>query len=337
MEKVKLLVVGAGSIGKRHIRNALHIGIPKENILAMDTREDRLEEVKKLGIKLTFDDFDKAIKQDFDAGIICSPTSLHIKHSTKLAELKKHLLIEKPLSSNLEGVKNLKKIIEENNLTTMIAYVFRLTPSIKFVKEKIEKNEIGKILYLRGEFSEYLPDWHPYEDYRTFYMARKDQGGGSILDQCHIMDLAHYLVGEFNSVSAINLKISNLEVKADDISEMIIKHKNGVVSSIHTDIFGRSHKKYLEIKGEKGNIFWDFYKNEVHISKEKNKKPEVFNKFEKDFNMSYIEELKHFIECFKNEKQTKIPLEEGIETMRLILAAEESQISKKEENLKKLK
>ena len=237
----------------------------------------------------------------------------------------------------MEGVKNLKKIIEENNLTTMIAYVFRLTPSIKFVKEKIEKNEIGKILYLRGEFSEYLPDWHPYEDYRTFYMARKDQGGGSILDQCHIMDLAHYLVGEFNSVSAINLKISNLEVKADDISEMIIKHKNGVVSSIHTDIFGRSHKKYLEIKGEKGNIFWDFYKNEVHISKEKNKKPEVFNKFEKDFNMSYIEELKHFIECFKNEKQTKIPLEEGIETMRLILAAEESQISKKEENLKKLK
>ena len=111
MQNIKLLIVGAGSIGKRHIRNALKIGLSKENIIVVDTRKDRLEEVKKLGIKLFFNDFDKAIKEDFDAGIICSPTSLHIKHSIKLAELKKHLLIEKPLASNLEGVKNLSKIV----------------------------------------------------------------------------------------------------------------------------------------------------------------------------------------------------------------------------------
>ena len=103
-------------------------------------------------------------------------------------------------------------------------------------------------------------------------MASKEQGGGSILDQCHIMDLAHHLIGEFSSVMAINTKVSNLEIKADDISELIVRHKNGVISSIHTDIFGRAHRKSIEIKGEQGNILWDFYKNEVEIYNSENKK-----------------------------------------------------------------
>ena len=195
------------------------------------------------------------------------------------------------------------------------------------MQEKI----IGKILYFRGEFSEYLPDWHPYEDYRTFYMASKDQGGGSILDQCHIMDLCHYLIGEFSSVMAINTKVSSLEIKADDISELLVRHKNGVLSSIHTDIFGRSHKKSIEIKGEEGNIRWNFYNNEVEIYQSNNKKIEKFSDFNKDFNNCYIEELKAFITSFTDKKKSPIPLKDGIDTMKLILAAEKSEVSRKEE------
>jgi len=162
-------------------------------------------------------------------------------------------------------------------------------------------------------------------------MAEKKKGGGSILDQCHIMDLAHYLIGDFHSVQAANLKVSSLEISADDISEMIIRHENKVISSIHTDIFGRSHKKNLEIKGEEGNIHWDFYKNEVQIYDSKNNKFEILNEFEKDVNQSYVDELKHFITCFKENKKNKASLEEGIHTMKLILAAEKSELSKKEE------
>ena len=163
-----------------------------------------------------------------------------------------------------------------------------------------------------------------------FIWLKKTQGGGSILDQCHIMDLSHYLIGNFRSVSALNLKISELQIKADDISELIIKHKNGVVSSIHTDIFGRNHKKSIEIKGSKGNIFWDFYKNQVIVYNSKNKLLKKYNKFEKDFNKSYIEELKHFLKSIKYKSKTLIPLEIGIDTMKLIIAAEKSQKLKKE-------
>ena len=331
MKNIKIFIVGAGSIGKRHIRNSISIGINPDNIISLDKRDDRLEEVKQLGVKKVFKDFDLAIKEEFDAAIICSPTSMHIEQSLKLAKLKKHLLIEKPLDSKLNGSEELLKISQLNKLTIMIAYIFRFSPAIKFIKKKLKENAIGKILYFRGEFSEYLPDWHPYEDYRTFYMASKEQGGGSILDQCHIMDLAHHLIGEFSSVMAINTKVSNLEIKADDISELIVKHKNGVISSIHTDIFGRAHKKSIEIKGEHGNILWNFYKNEVTIYNSENKKAEKFKEFDKDFNNCYIEELTTFIKSFTDKTKSLIPLEDGIDTMKLILAAEKSEVSRKEE------
>ncbi len=331
MKNIKLFVVGAGSIGKRHVRNAISLGISPDNIISLDKRDDRLEEVRELGVKNLFKDFDIAIKENFDAAIICSPTSMHIEQSLKLAKLNKHLLIEKPLDSKLDGSEELLKISESNKLTIMIAYIFRFSPTIKFIKQKLQEKIIGKILYFRGEFSEYLPDWHPYEDYRTFYMASKDQGGGSILDQCHIMDLCHYLIGEFSSVMAINTKVSSLEIKADDISELLVRHKNGVLSSIHTDIFGRSHKKSIEIKGEEGNIRWNFYNNEVEIYQSNNKKIEKFSDFNKDFNNCYIEELKAFITSFTDKKKSPIPLKDGIDTMKLILAAEKSEVSRKEE------
>tara|TARA_B100001057_G_scaffold497538_1_gene601911 strand:- start:757 stop:1761 length:1005 start_codon:yes stop_codon:yes gene_type:complete len=331
MENIKLFIVGAGSIGKRHIRNAISIGVLPENIISLDTRDDRLNEVKELGIKKVYKDFDKALEEEFDAAIICSPTSLHLEQSLKLAKINKHLLIEKPLDSKLEGSDELLEISNKKKLTMMIAYIFRFHPAIKFIKDKLNENLIGKIYYFRGEFSEYLPDWHPYEDYRSFYMASKKQGGGSILDQCHIMDLSHHLIGDFSSVLAINTKISNLEINADDISELIVKHKNGVLSSIHTDIFGRSHKKSLEIKGELGNIVWDFYKNKVDIYQADGKKLETFENFDKDFNNCYIEELKHFISSYQSQNKSNIPLEDGIHTMQLILAAEKSENSKKEE------
>ena len=214
----------------------------------------------------------------------------------------------------------------------MIAYIFRFHPAIKFIKQKLNEKLIGEIYYFRGEFSEYLPDWHPYEDYRSFYMASKKQGGGSILDQCHIMDLSHYLIGDFSSVSAINTKVSSLEINADDISELIVKHKNGIISSIHTDIFGRSHKKCLEIKGALGNISWDFYKDQVTLYQSEGKKLETFENFEKDFNNCYLDELKHFITSYSENKKSDIPTRGWHTYHEIILAAERSQNSKRKKS-----
>jgi len=205
-----------------------------------------------------------------------------------------------------------------------MAYIFRFTPAISKVRDLLLSEKIGKIYYARAEFSEHLPDWHPYEDYRTFYMAEKAAGGGSILDQCHIIDLVHYLLGEFQTVYAFNSKISKLEVNADDIAEMIVNLDNGIVASIHTDIFGRDHKKQLEIKGEHGNISWDFYNNEVTFYEAKTKSRQCFQKFPVDLNLSFLDELQHFLDCCQGKATSLVGLDDSIATMNLISAAEES-------------
>ena len=319
------VITGGGSIGKRHLKNLISLKINKENIFVLEPREDRINEIKSLGINNCISDINKFDNIQIDAAIICSPTSYHIDQAIYFANKNANIMIEKPLSRDLHGIDELIKVVSKNKLITFIAYIFRFAPSVKYLKEILSNKIIGDILFVRGEFSEYLPDWHPYEKYNSFYMAQKKLGGGSILDQSHIMDLIHYLFGNFKSVMAYNNKISNLEIEADDIAEMIVELDNGILASIHTDIFGRKHTKSLEVKGSKGNIFWDFYKNTVSIYNAQTKITEIENNFDNDFNKVYIEELKYFIDCCNNNVQAEPNLDVGIDTMKLILSSEESQ------------
>ena len=322
---MKFLCIGSGSIGKRHMRNLLSIGVDPNDITAIDPRTDRKAEVLQMGIKNLYDTFEDALASNsYDAAIVCSPTNLHISQGIELANKKINILMEKPLAHNLEGINELKSSIINNDVTFLMAYIFRFTPHTNKVLELLKSGVIGKVLYARGEFSEYLPDWHPYEDYRSFYMAEKSQGGGSILDQSHIMDLIHFLLGGFEKVYAINHNLSSLEVNSDDFSELIIKLKSGAIASVHTDMFGRDHKKQLEIKGEKGNIYWSTDENIVTHYNSDNKKKTIFNEFSSDFNLNYITELKHFIACCEGKEIPLAPLQDGIETMELILSAYDS-------------
>ena len=326
---MKVLVVGLGSIGKRHIMNLINLGISPHEIAGVDTREDRREEAKyKFGISKLYSELNKIGSDRFDAALICSPTSLHIEQAIWLARRGMHLMIEKPLSNTLEGIDELSDVVKENNIKVLVAYIFRFGPSIIKFKEVLNSGVIGKPIYARGEFSEYLPDWHPWEDYKSFYMAKKSMGGGSILDQSHIIDLLYYLLGEINEVYCVNGKFSDLEVESDDMAEIIARFESGLNASIHMDMFGRSHRKQIEIKGTKGNIIWDFYDYSVKVYYGQEKKWESWM-FKKDPNEMYIYEMEHFIDCVKNNKETIVPLEEGIHTMKAILLSEESNKTKK--------
>ena len=331
---MKYLVLGCGSIGKRHMRNLISIGINTENIFAVDPRDDRLKEVNALGVTNISNDYNNVInKEEIDIAVVCSPTSLHIKQCIDLAKKNINLFIEKPLADSKEGIEELIDIVNKNKLTVALAYVFRFSPLTQKVKSILEEGKLGKVLWVRGEFSEYLPDFHPYEDYRSFYMAKKELGGGSILDQSHIMDLILYLISSYKEVYAVNTNLSSLEITTDDIAEMIVKLEDNVLASIHTDIFGRSHKKTLEIKAERGNILLDVYDDSVSVYYSETKSTEVFKKLTKDFNQNYIDEMNNFIASCDNKEDVRTTLDEGIQTMNLILAAKKSQISGKSEKL----
>ena len=136
-----------------------------------------------------------------------------------------------------------------------------------------------------------------------------------------------------NPFIIVNNKISTLEIEADDFAEMIIKLKCGIIASVHTDIYGRKHNKFLEIKGELGNIIWNFYDKSVTVYDSEKKESTVFNDFPSDFNQVYIEEINHFIDCCRNKINRISTLKDGVETMELIKSCEASELSGKVEKI----
>jgi len=325
--RVKLLIVGCGSVGKRHLGNFKTIGV--DDIGAVDKRSDRLKEVQeKFSVKKVYSDLDAALNEKYDAAVVATPPSLHIPIATKLAENKCHLLIEKPISDNLDGIETLLKVVRDNKLILLVGYTYRFWPPLIKVEELLKKKILGRVYSVRIEFSEYLPDWHPWEDYRTFYMAKKELGGGAILDESHTIDFARWFFGEIKEISCINDKISTLEISSDDIAEMLVRFKSGVVGNIHLDIFGRSHRKNLEIICEKGNIYWDFYQNKVEIYYGDDKRWEIYP-YNCERNLMFLEEAKHFLQCVRNGTPPKISGEDGVKTLKCVLAAIESSKTKK--------
>jgi predicted dehydrogenase len=330
---MNVLVVGCGSIGKRHIRNLTanlkRFGV--RSIAAVDPREDRRAEVRKLfGLTDLHPTLEAALRKPADAAVICTPTALHIEPALELARRGVHLMIEKPISHNLDGVDELLKICREKRLVCFVAYVMRFDPSLRKVKKLLDAGKVGRVLSVRSETSAYLPDWHPWEDYRTFYMAKKVLGGGAILDESHSLDYARWLFGEPERVFCLNDLISDLEIDTDDINEMVIRFRSKAVASIHHDLLGRVPRENLEIVGSEGTVLWDAKKHEVWFyratkgKKKPKKDPWTILRHDVDDAHTYVVEMRHFIECVRTRSQPLITGEDGKRTLQLILAGLES-------------
>ena len=227
-----ILVIGCGSIGKRHIRNLKALNV--RDIIAHDLRMERCREVEQeYGVK-AYDDLEEALAQKPDVALICTPTSLHIPPALSAARNGCHLFIEKPLSHSLDGVDELLEIVARKNLITLVGCNMRFHPSIALVKELLGKESIGKVLCARVQTGQYLPDWHPWEDYRQGYSANKSLGGGIILDGVHEIDYITWLLSEVSQVVCFSDKLSSLEIDTEDTAEILLRLKSGAIADTAT-------------------------------------------------------------------------------------------------------
>ena len=325
---MKFALIGAGSIGKRHLGNLIAAGVAPTDIVIVDPRADRVEECKaKYGISRFFESVEQLPFSEVEAAFVCSPTAYHLQQALVLASEGLHLLIEKPLAHNLDGIDELQKIIAEKGNRVLIAYPFRFSEHGRKLKEVVDTQIVGRPLYVHGEFSEYLPDWHPWEDYRSFYMAKKAQGGGSLLDQSHIMDMAHWCLGTVREAFGFNGLVSDLEVETDDLAEIQVKFESGVIGTIHQDMFGRKHSKYMEVKCTHGSIYWDVYDLSVGVFDAVSNNSTKFQ-FGSDHQVMYLNEINHFLElCRGITTESQCTLEDGMHGMKIIDAVLRSQLS----------
>ncbi len=329
---MKILVVGYGSIGKRHVNNLTKI---KHVEILVCTKNKEANILKKNGIKI-FKSIAESLKEKPDVGIICNETSFHVKTAIKLAKYNCHLFIEKPLSNSLKDIHTLLNLIKKKKLITMVGCDMRFHKCIQKMKKIIECGDLGRIISVRAENGSYLPNWHPWEDYRTSFASKKNLGGGAVLTLIHEVDYLYWFFGRVNEVSAITGKFSDLEISVEDFAAILLRFQKNVIAEVHLDYFQQPKFRNCKIIGTKGIVYWDSNLNEVRQYSNSKKKWITKLKY-KNFqrNNQFICELEHFLNCIKNHKQTINPIDDGINTLKISLAIKKSSLLKKSMSIKK--
>ena len=319
---MKYLFIGLGSIGQRHLKNLRDT--TKEPIIAYRTNTKNIEELNKKYNIESYTDLNEAFEEKPDVVFITNPTSLHIPVALKAAKNNCHIFIEKPISHDLAQVDKLFSITEKNNKICFVGLNYRFHPNLIKIKQLLDENKIGKVLFVRIQAGQYLPDWHPGEDYKKGCSARKDLGGGIILTLIHEIDYAYWLFGEIDSVLAQTEKLSSLKIDVEDVAAMILKTKNNAIIELHLDYLQKPAARTMEIIGEKGTINWDYFKNDVKLFLNKENRWITYE--EKSFgrNDMYLDELKHFLKCINGEEKQKIANKDVEDVMNIVKAIKQS-------------
>ncbi len=313
---ITALVVGGGSIGKRHLRNLLASG---RSAAVVETREDRRAEIAArhpaAGI---FSSLDEALVADrVETGFVCVPTASHVPAALALARAGAHVFMEKPVSHTLDGIPELLEALEGRGLVGVTGFCMRFFEPLRKARALIEAGAIGRVVTARSFTGVYLPDWHPYEDYRSFYMAKKEQGGGVLLDECHAFDWMQWLCGPIERVCSVVATLSDLEVTTDDVCETIVRFRGGAVGSIHLDMVDRSARSEVEIIGTRSTLLVDLEGHTVRLYDHAARKWETWP-FEPAYDRMYVEELEHFFACVAGRERPLVDLAAGHRVQQIL-------------------
>ena len=323
-----ILVLGAGSIGKRHIRNLLSTGLAGEDISVVEPRADRQGETVELGIPASnvFASREEAMEaRRYDSAIVATPSSMHYVDAIALASAGVNLMIEKPLDVDLSRYDELAAAVSESGVFAFVAYCFRFDPLAQKFGELLSAGTVGELLYARAEMSTYLPAWHPWEDYREFYMAKKALGGGTLLDQSHLFDMTRMFLGEVRGVTGVSTKLSELEIETDDFGELVVELERGIYVSIHIDLFTKVSREFYQVTGDQGTLEWNITDRYVTLFKEDGTS-EVLARQE-DYNQMYMNEIAYFLDRIDPDKEVEGPtMEDGKRAMDVVCGVRASNL-----------
>jgi predicted dehydrogenase len=321
---VKFLIAGLGSIGRRHLRNLLALG--ERDILLYRTHLSTLPDDELAAFPVETD-LHAALAHRPDAVIIANPTALHLDVAIPAAEAGCHLLMEKPVASKLdERVSALQTAIDRAGVKTLVGFQFRFHPVLERVKALLNTGRIGRPLSFRAHWGEYLPGWHPWEDYRLSYAARKDLGGGVVNTLSHPLDYVRWLFGEVDALSAFTGQVSDLELaEVEDLAEISLQFKSGVIGSVHLDYFQQPPAHWLEIAGTHGLLRWENETAQARLYDAQADCWEVSGPppgFER--NNMFLGEMEHFLRIIRGQEDSRCTLDDGIRSLILTSAVHEA-------------
>jgi predicted dehydrogenase len=266
-------VVGQGSIGKRHSENITNLG---HEVIPLD-----------LGDKLRF---------DVDCAFICSPTQFHLEQAYEYLSKGIPTFIEKPLGCDYNKLQEFMQSLASNNTISMVGCNMRFHPAIRDAKELVQKH---RAIFARAEYGYYLPFWRK-GDYTKSYSA--SEYGGIILDDIHEIDYLYWLFGEIVDIKTVFGKVSDLDIKQEDIAETSLLFKNGVSASVHQDYLCKNYHRQLEI-----HFAHERVKFELPVT-----------------NLAYKKQIQHFCDCVERNEKPMNGIGEAFYVLSAVLHAKNS-------------
>lgn len=326
MSVMRFLIVGCGSIGKRHAANLLALG---HDVAAYNRGAKRRREMRERFNIKAYCNLEKMLKQEpAEGAIICTPQTLHVEHALAAARHGLHLFIEKPLAASLDGLDELKQEVRSRNLTTHVGANMRFHLGPAMIHKRLQSGEFGRALSASFWAGMHLPDWHPDEDHREMYSAKAAKGGGAVLDFIHELDLVLWLFGAPNRVAAMTANSGWLEIETEDVLDALLGYSSGLQVNVHLDYLQRPFQRGIRVVGEKGWIQWDLAREQIesfeHASGQRriDPYPEGY-----DHNDMYVEQMKYYIYCIENGIRSESDILAGQKALELALQIKASSTS----------
>lgn len=324
---LKVLIVGLGSIGARHLANLRKLRA--DAYITIWRTHSKSRDIPPEADSVVFN-LDDALDLKPTVAIIATPSTFHIAPALDLAQKGTHLFVEKPLSHNLDGVDELIELCHRRHLVLFIGYVLRFQRSLQLLRTALKEGKIGRVLSLRAEMGQFLPEWRPGSDYRKGVSGRSDLGGGVVLELSHELDYVPWLVGDVQSVSAQIGRIGDLEIDVEDMAEIVLRFCNGAIGSVHLDMVQRPATRTCRIVGTDGTLVWDGLSHSVQWFDIRERAWVDLEVGEAETrNEMYLSELSHFLDCVTYGKLPAVTGEDGRKTMHIAMAAKRSALEQR--------
>ncbi len=318
MKRHRVLVVGVGSIGERHVRCFQATGRAIVSICEPNEAR-RLDVAGRYGIDPTHANLDDALSAPPDAAVVAVPANLHVPVALQLAEAGCHLLIEKPLSTSLEGVAELRDLLAGKGLVAAVGYQHRVNPVLVDMKQALDSGRFGDPVQIVATCGQHFPTYRPA--YREIYFADRATGGGAIQDFItHMLNAGEWLVGPIRSLvaDAAHQVLDGVEVE-DTVH--ILTRQGPAMGSYVLNQYQAPNENTLTVVCEKGTARWEVHNHRwrwmVEPSSDWN--DVQFEAHERD--VAYIRQAEIVLDAVERGSELHCTLEEGIQTLKVNLAA----------------
>jgi predicted dehydrogenase len=332
---MRILIIGLGAVGQRHARNLRLLLGDQVELLAFRQRgggpalsdtlavQPGVSPEDALGMAV-YHDLDEALAQEPDGVVVANPSSMHLTSARRAAEAGCAVFIEKPLSHTWEGVPEFVADAARRRLPIVVGYQWRFHPLFARLQELLAERAIGRLIAVNAAYGEYMPGWHPYEDYRQSYAARRELGGGVLLTQAHDIDYLGWLIGWPQEVFSVGGHLSQLDIDVEDTASTLWRCSadgHDIPVHLHQDYVQRPPVRTCQFLGDAGKITCDLLTFRLQAWDGDGRCVVDADRGSFQRNDMFVAEMAHFLACVEGRESPQVPVTEGARSLAVALAA----------------